>query len=413
MVNLRQIGKELFREKTRIILTILAIAWGTFTIAMMLAIGTGLRVTFMKTFTSAGHNYLSVRGGRTTLLYQGISPGVKVNLSRDDLNAIAKLPNIKAISPQYIVTAGLRYKTKVVGQNVLAVTPNYAKIRDISILPGGRFITSLDMDHSSPVIVLGEQSAKELFPQDPNPIGKIVKVKNMPFMVVGVMQHKPRIVARRTADAFNNWMPVTTARLLISLNTIDELAITYKNHDLLPQLEQHIQQAVALNHGADPNDSNVVHFSEFAKRQQKVDAFLLGLQIFLGIVGSLTLLVAGVGIANVMYASVNRSIHEIGIRMALGAKTYHILWHYIAEALLATFIGGFVGLSVAAALVHVLQHIPYPAKMIAAIGNPRPVLSVAILFLIVAVLGVIGFLAALFPALKATKVDPTEALSYE
>lgn len=413
MLFLQQIRKELFREKTRVILTILAIAWGTFAIAIMLAIGTGLRTTFTETFAAAGHNLLTIKGGRTTKLYHGQHVGVKIYLTPDDFTAISRLPNIAAISPQYSVSDSLYYKTQTANQAVLAVAENYAQIHSINIKAGGRFISPLDVQKSNFVIVLGEEAAKNLFPHNKNPVGKTVQVNNHPFLIIGVMQHKPEIVATPTSDAFNNWIPVTTGKLLINSQIMDGIDLTYKDPHLLPELEQQILQAVALQHHFDPSDDNLVHFTEFAKRQQQTSAFLLGLQIFLGIVGALTLLVAGVGIANVMYASVNRGTREIGLRMALGAKTYQILWHYLAEALLATAIGGVLGLGVAALVVHGLQKLPLSPKLISVIGHPRPVLSIAVIAIVIIILGIIGFLAALFPALKATQVDPTEALAYE
>lgn len=415
MFFLQQIRKELFREKTRIILTILAIAWGTFAIASMLAIGEGLRLTFIKTMSNTGDNLLMMKDGRTNKPYHGTHAGMKINLTKKDFREIAKLPNIAAISPTYTLAQTISHRDAhiLINMQILAVAPAYNKIHNIQVLPSGRFISPLDIKQRKAVIVLGEQSAKDLFPHIKNPIGKFTEIGSKPFLIIGVMQHKPQIIAHQAPDAFSNWIPVSTYELYNNPQYMDSIDLTYKNPDLLPELEAHILQVIALNHGADSSDDNLVHFSEFAKRQQKITDFFLGMQIFLGIIGLLTLLVAGVGIANVMYAAINRATHEIGIRMAIGAKTYQILAHYVTESLTVSFIGGLLGLLMSFLLVYGLQQIPMHGKLIRVIGQPHPVLSLSVILIVVLTLGLIGFLAGLFPALKAASIDPTEALAYE
>lgn len=409
---IQQILKDLFREKTRMVLTILAIAWGTFAIASMLAVGEGLRVTFAETMANTGHNLLTFNGGRVSESYKNMRPGIKINLTKKDYQDIAKLPNIAAISKQYTLSNRLIYKDKVSNMNILAVNSNYNLIHEIKVETPGRFLLPLDIKNRGAVIVLGEKTATEFFPKG-DAVGKYVNIGSKPFLIIGVMQHKSQMMARRGQDASNNWIPVSTYELYANPKSITSIDLTYEDPLLLDNLKSHIQQIVAINHGASPNDDNLVHFSDFAAREERVNTFFLGMQIFLGIIGTLTLIVAGVGIANVMFASINRATHEIGIRMALGARTYHILWHYITEAITASFLGGIIGLSGAYLLVYGLRKIPMKGRLIDAIGQPKPVLSITVILLVILVLGIIGLLAGLFPAIKATKVDPAEALSYE
>jgi putative ABC transport system permease protein len=240
-----------------------------------------------------------------------------------------------------------------------------------------------------------------------------VLIGKQPFTVIGVMQKKPEFMSSEAPDEYLNWIPVSTYQLLANPRYIDRISITYKNLNLLTGTKQQIQQIIALHHNADPDDSSIVNFTDLAKIQNTINTFFYGMQIFLGIIGSLTLLIAGVGIANVMFASIKRATHEIGVQMALGARTYHILFHYIAESFLVTIIGGSIGLVLSFLLVFGVRKITFQGKLIEVIGQPNPVLSLKVIFIVVVILGLTGFLAGLFPAMKAAKVDPAESLTYE
>lgn len=405
--------RDLGREKTRIILTVLAIAWGTFSITTMLAIGEGLRQTFATTIANTGDNLLIVTGLRSSVNFQGKHANTTVNLTRQDLAAISQLPNIAAASPLYSVTEKIKYQDKNYNEPIYAVADSYAAIHQITVMPGGRFISPIDLTKRSKVIVLGSDVAKDIFPDEPNPVGKTITVGTNPFLVIGVMQSKSQIVAESAPDSANNWIPVTTLEMFLNAQILNSIDISYRDPKMLGQLEQQIRQVVALNHGFDPNDKDLLNFRDYSKRAEKINSFFFGMQIFLGIVGALTLMVAGVGISNVMYASIHRATREIGIKIALGARTIHIVQHYVLESLLATFIGGLLGLGMAGLAVYGLQQIPLKGHLIDAIGKPHPVLSWYLVLLVVTVLGLTGLLSGIFPALKAAHIDPTEALSYE
>jgi putative ABC transport system permease protein len=411
---LRRMFTELFAQKTRIILTILAIAWGTFSIASMLAIGEGLRLNFAQAVANAGHNLLTVDGGVTSKSYKGMAANRVIKLNQQDLAAITHSSyNIASISPEYNFTKTARHGSHENNIQIQAVNAKFNKIHEIAVKRGGRFISPLDLKQFRPVIVLGTKALESLFPSDPNPVGRYIHIANKPFLVIGVMRKKSQLIATQMPDEYLNWVPVSTYSLYYNPQTIDSISITYKDVKRLKVLEKQIRKVVALNHGADPSDEDIVDFGDLAKRQQSVNTFFFGMEIFLGIVGALTLFIAGVGIANVMFASVKRATHEIGIRMAIGARTYHILSHYILEAMMATVIGGILGLLMTLLLIKVINIIPMQGKVIDAIGRPHPVLSLSVLAVVILVLGLIGFLAGFFPALKAASIEPSEALRYE
>lgn len=405
--------RELFAEKTRIILTILAIAWGTFSIATLLSIGEGLRLTFKQSAQSAGENMLTVTGGNTSRSFQGSHANQQINLTQQDFEAIAKLPNILAISKVYLFRALLNYKEISKNQTIEAVNANYANIHAIELESGGRFISPLDIREKRAVIVLGTRTRKRLFPNEDQPVGSMIQLNGYRMQVIGVMKEKPEFIATDQPDAFSNWIPESTYEVWKQPQKINAIAITYRDSRLLERLKKQIQWQMAGNHQTNPEDESIINFLDVAKRQDTINTFFVGMQIFLGVVGLLTLLIAGVGIANVMYASVRRATHDIGIRMALGARRGQILMHYLIEALLAAFIGGGIGLFMTVIAVIALRLIPMQGKLFQAIGQPKPVLSLLVMSLVILILGCIGGLAGFFPALRATKVDPAEALIYE
>ena len=414
MFLLSTLAQELFYKKTRIILTILAIAWGTFTIAIMLAVGEGLRLNFSRTMANAGSNLLIISPGVTSKNYQGYSANKQIKFTKRDIDAIAALPNIASVTPQYGFDTRLQYYDRYTYGHFQAVTPDYAAVHKIRVDANQRFISPVDFKERKSVIVIGSKTAENLFAPEENPVGNTVYIENRPFKIIGVMQKKAQTWnTGGMPDAYYNFIPSSTYELLNNPQKIDTIAATYEDLKLLPQTQNTIQKIIALNHGFDPNDISILNFSEIAKEQERVNRFFIGMQIFLGIIGGLTLLIAGVGIANVMYASVAQATQQIGIQMALGATKKHIVSHYILESLVATAIGGIIGMIMTVISVFLLRLIPMKGDFFASVGKPEPVLSFLVLAIVIVVLGVTGFIAGLFPALKAAKVDPAEALVYE
>ncbi len=413
MIAVHSIVKELLTEKTRLFLTILAVAWGTISIAIMLAVGEGLRLNFSKAMAGSGTNVLIVQGGQTSLASKGQTINQKVQLTLQDFQTLELgMPNIQ-ITPEYTLYIPISYQDRTHNAQVSGVDPIYGELRYIQANAGGRFINELDNQERRQVIVLGNEVVKVLFNPGENPVGKMVVLNNHSFKVIGVMQNKLQMWNYQAPDNYLSWIPANTHTMLAAPEKIDTFVIVPNDPDQLSAIKTNIRNVIAQNHHLDPQDKSIITLQDSHESQEKTNALFRGMEIFLGIVGALTLVIAGVGVANVMFISVRRATRDIGIRMAVGARRYQILCHYIFEALLTTAVGGLIGLLGAKIIIALINRIPMQGKFFQFIGKPTPVLSALVISTVIVILGLIGFLAGFFPAKKAANIDPAEALRHE
>ncbi len=412
MFSLYYLFREMLAQKRRLLLTIFALAWATTAIACMLAIGEGLRVNFGNTMAASGKNLLIVFGGQTSRAYQGSSINQTINLTQQDFNNIQQaLPNIN-ITPEYMFNSPSQFGDQTNNLSISAVNPDYANLRNIQVQTGGRFIDELDNQNARRVMVIGVDLAKQIFGAV-NPINKILLLSGQPFQVIGVTKPKAQLSSYMMPDNYMAFIPAHTYIALANPQIISDFVIVPNNTGDMAAIKQQVRQLIANAHQVDPTDPSIIYLQDTLKQQQATQRVFGGMQWFLGAVGVLTLIVAGVGIANVMFISVQRATREIGIRMAIGARTYHILSYYLVEALLTTAVGGMVGIILAKGIVYSLTLIPLNAPIFRWVGKPQPILSWELIFIVIGILSVIGFLSGFFPARKAANINPSEALRYE
>jgi len=414
MVLLRNVIKDLFAERTRILLTILAITWGTASITIMLALGEGLRLTFGRAMLGMGDGIAVIRGGQTSRAYGGLPEGDSIALTEDDLAAVRLgVPEIAEISGEYSTHRSMRTDDKWRSGRIVGVEPPFGSIRNIEAAPGGRFINPTDIKLRRRVVVIGPQPRKELFGEDVDPVGEYLNIDGRPFLVVGVMRKKFQTSCYGGPDYQHVWIPATTFSTMFGSRDYRNWVARPHAPGQMEYLKDRVRDIVAANHGADPTDDEIVRYWDTVEMQGKSNAVFYGFQTFLGIIGALTLIVAGVGVANVMYVSVTSATRDIGIRMAVGARTHQVLFQYVLEALVATALGGLIGLAASQGVVSLVASIPMNGDFFEQVGKPVPVLSGAVAAAVIGVLGLIGFFAGLFPARKAAQVDPAIALRYE
>lgn len=400
--------RDLLAERTRVLLTIFAIAWGTLSISVMLAFGEGLRQSLTHNVKEIGQNLLILRPGMSTHVYRG-QLQQPLNLLPQDLTHIASLPGIEAVTPEYRqFDIELSYKNNIYYGAVIGAQPDYGKLRNIQPIAKGHFINELDQQQRHWVVVLGAQVAKKLTLTN-HELGKIIYVNRLPFTLIGILPPKKQMTGYQPPDDSLVWIPASTYQLIWGeeiVHLIIQIAANVNHKHLINQ----IIQTLAVARGLAPDDKGLVNVLDIAESQQKITQFLLGLEIFLGLAGLLTLIAAGVGIANVMFISVSNTTREIGIRKAVGAQNKQIMRYYIGQALAITSMGGVIGIGGSYVIVFVLNNMPLATMLFRYMERPQLSLSLRILIGIVVILGGVGLLAGLFPARRAARVDPVVAL---
>ena len=400
-------------QKKRAYLTIAAIAWGTVAILLLLAFGEGLKRQMDKNRRSTGENIAVMWPGETTKPWKGLPPGRPVRLKIDDVDFLqSRMPELKSVIGESTSSrTALTYGRKTVNGRVIGTNVAYGEARKHYPQPGGRFFNEDDMQQRRRVAFLGDEMAKDIF-GDEKPAGKILLINNVPYTVIGVMQHKTQMGMYGGPDANHAVIPISTWRAQFTRELLNNLLIeTYKPEEMKAELKK-LNEILGAKYGYDPSDERALWTWDMVKSSQVTRNILTGIQLFLGIVGTLTLLIGGVGVANIMYAVVKERTREIGVKMALGAKQRWIIAPFILEALVYTFIGGLLGITIANVLVALTAFIPVDNnKVMSFLG--RPTLSPQIGVATSLILGIIGLLAGYFPARRAASIDPAATLRYE
>lgn len=408
---IREFFHDLRTQRTRAFLTLLAVSWGTVSVMLLLAFGAGLGDRLTAGLTNAGNRIIIVYGGETSLSYQGLPQGRRVQFTEEDVALLKKsIPEIAMISPQYRKNISLTYGKKTTSTECEGVDPDFEEMRRMYPAAGGRFLDQTDIALQRRVLFIGVDLAEELF-GDETPIGKIVVTDGVPFTVVGVMQKKIQTSSNNGPDTWRAIMPYSTFRTRYGNIYVNSIVVRPSDPSQQQRLKQNICSILGNKYHFDPSDERAIPMWDFIEAEKINRKVSLGMEIFLGSVGLLTLLIAGVGVANVMFAVVKERTREIGIKMAIGAKKRYILSQFVFEALLLAFIGGFIGITITWSIVFIVHLFPADDGPMQFLG--RPIISSTIMLLTVGILGTIGLLAGFFPARRAANVDPVESLRYE
>lgn len=408
---LRDFLRDLLAHRTRASLTLIAVTWGTLSVVLLLSFGEGLGTQMMNGLLNAGNRIMVLYGGETGMQFEGMPKGRRIRLTEEDALLLKNtIPSISMISPQYRSGVMLTYKKYSTTTECEGVNPLFEEMRRMYPAAGGRFLNGPDVLEQRRVLVLGAVIAKELF-ADEQPIGKQVLVDGLPFVVVGVLQKKIQTSMNNGPDDQRAVIPYTTFRSMYGPTFVNSIVVSPFDPLQQEHVKKEIFRVLARKYHFHPEDERTLFIWDFIEDEKISRKIGLGISLFLGAVGSLTLLIAGVGVANIMYVVVKERTREIGIRKAVGAEKNYILWQFIFEALLLAFAGGAIGLLLSWGIIAAVRLIPSDEGAMQFLG--KPVLSVSIMLITTGVLALIGLLAGFFPARRAASVDPVESLRYE
>jgi putative ABC transport system permease protein len=400
-----EIMQTLRNNKLRTALTGLAVAWGIFMLVVLLSMSHGVTNAFSYNFSKMSSSSMTVWGGNTDRAYKGYKEGRRIRLYKSDLALLEEQNphNIDAaLSTISVDSAVVSTQRDYSSDGMTGVTSAYRRIASLT-MTYGRYISDKDNDEQRKVMVISEKNAKMLFGSADAAVGNRVTAMGLSWLVVGVY----------SKDWGNdNYIPFTTAlalnggkRYIDQINIIGKGLSTEEDGE---RLEQDVRSTLAGSHNFDPEDTKAVGiWNRFSNSLQAKTGMNI-LVIATWIIGMMTMLSGIIGVSNIMFVSVKERTHEIGIRRAIGAKPRSIMTQVIAESVSITTLFGYIGIVLG---VIVTELIASGIGDVDALRNPRIDLSIA--FEVTLVLIIAGGLAGLFPAIKATKVKPVEALRDE
>lgn len=409
--SFREIWQAISRNKTRSFLTGFGVLWGIFMYVTMMSAGNGIENGFMEGITDMQNNSLFVANSPTTVEYKGFNTGRLWSMNSDDVRAIKeKIPEVEYISG-LVFASGSNHISKNDRSGQFAIRGNDEIYYNIETQPlvYGRYFNRLDLKEKRKICILGMKVYEQLFEPDVDPVGEMVSIDGIPYIVVGVVNPTGKI-SMGSEGVSTVYIPSTTLQQVYNYgNDIDIIMLTAYPHVDINDIERKVSNLMKERHMIAPEDETAVMTMNLQQIFLAFRYLFLGIDILIWIVGMGTLLAGVVGVSNIMLVSIKERTREIGIKRALGAKPSVIIIQIMSESMLLTFIAGFFGLFFGVILSVLLD---------STLGNSsemfsNPYISFSMAIIASAIILVSGALAGIIPARNALKVKPIDAIREE
>lgn len=396
--------RNLNQQRLRSFLTIFGIMWGTATLILLLAFGTGFRDQTVLNMRGMGDQLAIMFPGSTTKSFEGYGIGRPIRYREPDAAMLQnQIPDIDVATPEYMQSIQISYGEKRRNSSVGGVYPVYRELRNTFEQEGGRWLNERDINERRRVIFLGNRLAQNLFGEE-DPVGSEVLVRNTPFTVIGVLQEKIQNSSYSQRDQDRSFIPATTFSTMMGTDQINNILYTPTDPALAESIRDQVYEVMGRKYRFDPSDRDALGIWDTNEFWSFINIMFLGINGFLGLIGFFTLAVGGIGVANIMFVVVQERMKEIGIRRSVGARRHHIMGQFFLETFMIIGLGAAAGYGIGWVLVELMQNIPIKESVGAPYFSPQVGLAAFI------VLGVVGFAAGLLPAWRASRLDIVECL---
>jgi putative ABC transport system permease protein len=412
----REAAQALRFNRQRSILTTVSLGWGVACFVILYSYGDGFHTALQKAFRAVGHDLVLVFNGQTSKQAGGERAGRRIRMTLTDVEAIREsVPLVAALSPEVLVRGATVVRgNRTQSVTIRAVYPAYGEVRNMA-MSTGRWLGPEDQAQRLRVAVIGGAAAKKLFGEIP-PDGEEISINGLRFTVVGTLKTKTQISNYNTPDNECLFIPYETAGLLRDIRYPDNIVWSPLNPTFREDAVRQVREALARSHNFSPTDDRAVRVIVFNEFMRMVDTMGIALRILLGFIGTLTLAIGAVGLANIMLVSVTQRTREIGVLKSIGATRRSILAQFLLEAMAIVTLGGVLGVAAGYAVTGVLQTLPLLGPLFkdtSGAGDIQLRISTFAVLTSTLMLEAVGLVAGLLPALKAARMDPIEALRYE